>query len=257
MCTGKKGRPRTILGASETPPPRHVVTFRADQVQFPYSTSINGTFSGKIPGWGKGELISVVTFAVVNVSTGGPAFHGPFGWGKTYPVYTISNASLTDITSLVQPNGSIVVRPTLVSDARYYLIQAFYATQPLVREVEPWSATPKTIFQNGSLATDHLSARGAKLITDFLEDYVLDDESKTLFKEVGGYFWEDSVEIDSYLYWTPGLHQMFQERYKVGACSLPSQRYLLTHLVRFTPLCSTSCGQKWLHDQKLAFIMGA
>ncbi|RDI87076.1 hypothetical protein Vi05172_g2907 [Venturia inaequalis] len=77
-----------------------------------------------------------------------------------------------------------------------------------------WSARPQNIFQNGSVAVDHFSAAGAKVITDFLEDYVLDDESKQLFKDVGHLFWEDSVEIDGDLYWTPGLEKKFLEMYK-------------------------------------------
>lgn len=153
---------------------------------------------------------------MVNISKAGADFHGPFGWGKTYPEYTISEASLTDVTNLGEKsNGTITVTLQRVPNAQYYVLEAYYAIQPLGRELGPWSTNPSSIFQNGSVATDHFSATGAKVITDFLEDYVLDEEIKTLFKEVGRYFWEDSVEISAGLYWTPGLEQQFQQRYQV------------------------------------------
>ncbi|TID14360.1 hypothetical protein E6O75_ATG09439 [Venturia nashicola] len=180
----------------------------------PVNITIEDTFTGKIPGWGNGNLVSVVTYAVTNVSKAGPKSLGPFGTGKSFPAYTISNASLTDVTILVQANGTISVTPVQVPGAQYYGLSAFYTRQLLGREVKAWSAKPQNIFQNGSVAVDHFSAAGAKVITDFLEDYVLDDESKQLFKDVGHLFWEDSVEIDGDLYWTPGLEKQFLEMYK-------------------------------------------
>jgi hypothetical protein len=163
----------------------------------------------------------VVTYAVMSRTIAGPDFHGPFGWGKTYPEYTISNASLTDVRSLVQANGAIAVNVTSVPDAQYYELQAFYLRQPLSRENSPWSSTPKTIFANGTIAADHFSVAGAKLITDFLEQHVLDDETRALFGEVGNYLWEDSVEIDGYLYWTPGLEDEFFQTYDVRKAHPP------------------------------------
>lgn len=118
----------------------------------------------------------------------------------------------------MQGNGTISVTPVQVPGAQYYGLSAFYTRQLLGREVKAWSARPQNIFQNGSVAVDHFSAAGAKVITDFLEDYVLDDESKQLFKDVGHLFWEDSVEIDGDLYWTPGLEKKFLEMYKVRIC---------------------------------------
>ncbi|OBT85026.1 hypothetical protein VE02_04996 [Pseudogymnoascus sp. 03VT05] len=130
-----------------------------------YSTTNIGNFSGTVPGWGKGEFIGAVTFAVTNVGTHSADFHGPFGWGKSYPAYTISNASLTDVTSLVDSKGFIETIPIQTADAQCYVIQAYYSVQPL------------------ELAVDHFSAVGAKVITDFMEDYVLLDGVKELFQQ--------------------------------------------------------------------------
>jgi outer membrane receptor for ferrienterochelin and colicin len=156
-----------------------------------------------------------VTYGVLNIPTAGPIWHDPFGWGRSYPQYTIPNQSLTDVTDLVQDNGTITVSSRELSNAQYYSLQAYYTAQPLGRELAAWSNNPTTIFQNGSVAVDHFSTTGAKVITDFLEDYVLDEETVQLFQEVGRYFWEDSVEIDGKMYWTPGLRDIFHEKYGV------------------------------------------
>lgn len=69
------------------------------------------------------------------------------------------------------------------------------------------------------MAVDHFSAVGAKIITDFIEDYVLLDGVKELFQQVGKNLWEDSVEIGGDTYWTPGLLDKFQAKYGVSTCS--------------------------------------
>jgi hypothetical protein len=161
--------------------------------------------------------VSAVTFAVTNVGTHPAEFHGAFGWGKPYPMYTVSNASLADVTSLVDSKGYIKVSPKEVPDAQYYVIQAYYAVQPLGRELAAWTSNPQTIFQNGSVAVDHFSAVGAKVITDFMENYVLLDGVKELFQLVGKNLWEDSVEISGELYWTPDLLAKFKAKYGVNA----------------------------------------
>jgi len=146
--------------------------------------------------------VSAVTFAVTNVGTHPAEFHGAFGWGKPYPMYTVSNASLADVTSLVDSKGFIKVSPKEVPDAQYYVIQAYYAVQPLGRELAAWTSNPQTIFQNGSVAVDHFSAV---------------DGVKELFQLVGKNLWEDSVEISGELYWTPDLLAKFKAKYGVNA----------------------------------------
>jgi hypothetical protein len=156
---------------------------------------------------------------VTEAGTHAADFHGVFGWGRSYPEYTISNASLTDVTSLVNSKGLINTSPKEVSNMQYSVIQAYYAVQPLERELAAWSSNPQTIFQNGSVAVDHFSAVGAKVITDFIEDYVLLDDITELFQQVGNNLWEDSVEIPGATYWTAGLLDKFQAKY--GVCIRP------------------------------------
>ncbi|KAL4870900.1 hypothetical protein BDV12DRAFT_207278 [Aspergillus spectabilis] len=165
-----------------------------------YSTIHNGSFSGTVPGWGKGQFAGAVVFAVTNVGTNPPDFHGAFGWGRSYPAYTISNGTLADVTDLIDSKGFIEISPKTIPNAQYYVVQAYYA---------------RPYFQNGSVAVDHFSAVGAEVITDFMEDYVLLDGVQELFRQVGKNLWEDSVEISGDTCWTPGLLDKFQAKYGV------------------------------------------
>ncbi|KAM3071256.1 hypothetical protein ACMFMF_007729 [Clarireedia jacksonii] len=197
-----------------------------EKIWFERVTNITVIFNGTIPGWGKGEFVGAVTFAVTEVGTDAADFHGAFGWGSSYPEYTISNASLTDMTSLVNLKGFININSKKASNVLYYVIQAYYVVQPLERELAAWSSNPKTIFQNGSVAIDHFSAVGAKVITDFMEDYVLLDGITELFQQEGKNLWEDSVEIPDATYWTPGLLEKFQAKYGFFCKSLGLQTWL-------------------------------
>lgn len=124
---------------------------------------------------------------------------------------------MADVTSLVDSKGFIKVSPKELLDAQYYVIQAYYAVQPLGRELTAWTSNRQTIFQNGSITVDHFSAVGAKVITDFMEDYVLLNRVKKLFQQVGKSLWEDSVEISGELYWISDLLAKFKAKYGVNA----------------------------------------
>ena len=153
---------------------------------------------------------------MVDIGTHPAESHGPFGAGSPYPVYTISNASLTEVTQLVGSDGSIEIAPTKADEALYYVLQAYYAYQPLYRHQLAYTNTPQNILQNGSVLVDHYSTTGAKVITDFLEEYVLVNGNRELLQKYGNYIWEDSVEIAGHSYWTPSVAENFQERFNVG-----------------------------------------
>ena len=61
----------------------------------------------------------------------------------------------------------------------------------------------------GSYIVDHFSATGAKLSTDFMDQYgfITGD-----LEDVGMYAWEDSIELMAPLYWTDSLMQDFSDR---------------------------------------------
>ncbi|KAI1409815.1 hypothetical protein F5Y13DRAFT_202982 [Hypoxylon sp. FL1857] len=179
------------------------------------ATILNGIYSGQLPGWGRGDLVSVVTFAVYNATNKTDNPGGTFGsyFQRNYTEYVISEESLTEVTKLVQKDGSIVANVAPVDGAQYYLLYASYAQRSYARACVASSPNPQNILQNGSLAVDHFSETGARVTTKFLEEYILIDGIKELMMEVGNYIWEDSVEIPSYTYWTPALPRLFENEH--------------------------------------------
>ena len=131
-------------------------------------------------------------------------------------LHTIATSSITDISSEIQVDGSVnVTAPTIDGAVAYYLLAAYYS-KSYTRACVASNSEPKDILQNGSFAVDHFSPVGAQLTTSFLEQYILIDGIDELIREVGNYIWEDSVEIPSFVYWTPNLTSVFREQHGVS-----------------------------------------
>lgn len=131
--------------------------------------------------------------------------------------------SLIDLTEKVTDDK---LEWTAPSDHDEYVVFAFYERYTNQRSCK---GVPIDVIANGSWVTDHFSAGGSKLVTEFWEDNLLDDEVQGLLKSVGKHCkpyssqntplqwrtdhaiaWEDSMEIQASLYWTPD----FLERFK-------------------------------------------
>lgn len=102
-----------------------------------------------------------------------------------FTLYTVTESSLQDITSQVI-GGSLNITFPANSTAEGFLVYASYAVQPLVRSGAA-GPDPQTFIQNGSFSVDHFSPVGAKVTTDFLEQFVLINGAKELLEEVGNY----------------------------------------------------------------------
>ncbi|KAM5353547.1 hypothetical protein ACJ41O_000197 [Fusarium nematophilum] len=72
-------------------------------------------------------------------------------------------------------------------------------------------ANPDGPIANGSWITDHFSADGAKLVTQFWEENLLDDDVKRLLQSAGQHTWEDSMEMQASLWWTPDFIKRFKK----------------------------------------------
>lgn len=131
--------------------------------------------------------------------------------------YTIASSSLTDVSDLVQTNGSITVTAPTVEGATSYFLMASYYSRSYSRACVPSNPNPQNILQNGSFAVDHFSPVGAQLTTNFLEEHILVEGILDLIREVGNYIWEDSVEIPGMVYWTPNLTDAFQDQHGVSS----------------------------------------
>ncbi|KAI1399275.1 hypothetical protein F4819DRAFT_465758 [Hypoxylon fuscum] len=177
------------------------------------ATILNNTYNGQVPGWGRGDLVSVVTFAVYNSTNKTVPPASVISDEYNYTEYLTSSESIAEVTSLVQEDGFIKVTVNPVEGAIFYLIYASYAERSYARACVASSDNPQNILQNGSFAVDHYSKTGSAVTIDFLEKYILIDGIKELMMEVGNYVWEDSVEIPSYTYWTPDLEKIFQKEH--------------------------------------------
>ncbi|KAJ8098505.1 hypothetical protein POJ06DRAFT_136574 [Lipomyces tetrasporus] len=187
-------------------------------------------FMGTLPGWGSGELVSALTFAITNTTgvssliTGTSILVGDVVNASQYLIspsvnstqYTISSESLTDVTDLVREDGSISITAPSIDGALSYMLLTSYYSRSYARACVASSPNPENILQNGSFAVDHFSQAGAQLTTDFLEKYILIDGIDDLMREVGNYIWEDSVEIPSQVMWTPNLTHVFREQHGYG-----------------------------------------
>ncbi|OJZ88644.1 hypothetical protein ASPFODRAFT_130526 [Aspergillus luchuensis CBS 106.47] len=183
-----------------------------DLAPFNVSVSSNGTYNGQIPGWGTGELVSLVSARVVNTSTivnpASSLFSTP---ANNATRLVLATESLVDHTDVVSADGMVSLSFN-VSEHYSYRLFAYYQYQDLVKNLDIYENTTGSIFDNGSYTVDHFSARGAQTTIDFWETYILNDtDIKALLQEVGRYGWEDSIEIKSNISWSPSIPDIFEQ----------------------------------------------
>ncbi|KAH0429215.1 hypothetical protein CcaCcLH18_08567 [Colletotrichum camelliae] len=99
-------------------------------------------------------------------------------------------------------------------------IVAWYTRYTNQRSID---AAPDAVswLQNWSWITDHFSAAGAKKLTGFFDEYIIpEEEDRKLLARVGRYAWEDSMEMDTALWWTHDFADSFrtQRGYDIATC---------------------------------------
>ncbi|KAJ5605313.1 secreted protein [Penicillium lagena] len=184
------------------------------------SIAVNGSFNDTVPGWNTGKLQAVITATVTDsVVTSGNKPSLPNDVASNRTQVTLATKSLQLLTDKVGPDGHLEVdfassedvgMERLIFCVYLYHLNALAQAQPtsLLGPQTP----PKDFIQNGSWTVDHFSARGANLMTDFWEKYLLVGGTKEALMKVGNYAWEDSIEIDPDLYWTKELPENFEKR---------------------------------------------
>ncbi|KAI0475378.1 hypothetical protein GGR56DRAFT_510973 [Xylariaceae sp. FL0804] len=149
--------------------------------------------------WGTNQLVAVVAAQVeydINLAE--------YFWGAS-----LYEDSLIDLTNLTTDGSLSWTAP--VGNGTTWKLFAFYERYSMQREcVSVSNAT--TTLGNGSWMVDHFSASGAKKATDFWDSHMLDDANiKSLVRQVGASAWEDSLEMQSALWWTAGFLDRFEE----------------------------------------------
>ncbi|GMF77983.1 unnamed protein product [Aspergillus oryzae] len=150
----------------------------AGEIEFlNYSTT--AALLGEVPGWGKGDLVSAVTFAVLNTTTvtqPPPQPQTPLPLSPNDVSESLfSLESLTELTDSISQDGKMTVNVSSVKEATSYMLYASYARRSYARACTASSENHQNILQNGSFAVDHFSVMGAKVTTSFLKEYILID----------------------------------------------------------------------------------
>lgn len=134
--------------------------------------------------------------------------------------YTIGKDSFRNITDLAAADGSISY--TNDTDDEYILV-AVYSRGTGQNIGGAYQYMDRTDVTAGSerdcWVVDHLSVAGAEIVTDYL-DRMFTPEIKALLKEVGGYFFEDSLELKGSTSWTVDMRDEFANRagYELDDC---------------------------------------
>jgi hypothetical protein len=98
--------------------------------------------------------------------------------------YTLSHGSLQDITSSFDRSTGQLNLSFPSGPSRIF---AFYQRLSGNHNVHFDNDRNETIFDHGSFAVDHNSARGAQTVIDLWEKHILDDEVLMLIRDAGNY----------------------------------------------------------------------
>ncbi|EJT69034.1 hypothetical protein GGTG_13431 [Gaeumannomyces tritici R3-111a-1] len=185
-----------------------------DLVPFTAAVPPNRSFHGVVPGWGTGELVSVVSAAVASQKSLSTTASDELQLvNVTWDQYILRHGSLTErISSVDNTTGEVSLTLGAASNSTGYRLFAFYQKLTLERNLVFNATQDKTIFDNGSFVVDHFDGAGARVVARFWEDHILTDPTtKELLTKVGNYAWEDSVEITSNISWSKSLSARFQK----------------------------------------------
>ncbi|CAJ0543781.1 Ff.00g039230.m01.CDS01 [Fusarium sp. VM40] len=189
-----------------------------DMVPFTEAIPRKDIFTGKIPGWGAGDLVSLVSALVESDRIVTYTAAGAVGLQNvTYTEYRLNPETLTELTKHVDQWGSISLTLPQAPKGKHYRLFAFYERLAGHKNLSFNSFRHATIFDDGSYAVDHFSSNGATVIRKFWAEHILSDEVLKLLSKVGNYAWEDSLELTFNVTWSRSLPDLFK---KVAGYSL-------------------------------------
>lgn len=160
-----------------------------DLVPFTTAVGSNGSFRGVVPGWGAGELVALVSAAVVSEKSVTTQVLSDLQFTNvTYDQYVLRRDSLAERTSSVSPTtGEVSLTLPVSSSATGFRLFAFYQRLSLNKNLVFNATQDATIFDNGSFVVDHFSGAGAQVVTRFWEERILTDSTKEMLAKVGNY----------------------------------------------------------------------
>ncbi|SPO03179.1 uncharacterized protein DNG_05861 [Cephalotrichum gorgonifer] len=185
-------------------------TFSGDvpPAEVPQGVLMGGDFMHELEMFGTPTLMAAVAGKIINKTTTPVEIPG-YGTVELGLV-NMDESTMVDITESVSSNGTTLdwEAPSGNSTWRIFTFWEHYTNQRSCAA----GVNADTFLGNGSWIVDHFSKAGAKRTTDFWDDSILsDDEVAQMLSSVGNYAWEDSMEINAALYWTPDLPQRFKK----------------------------------------------
>lgn len=148
----------------------------------------NGSFEGLVPGWGTGQLVALVSAQVLStLNFSSPGGTIPGQEPTSYSQLVLKHDTLTEWTDHVSLYGHVSLKFPIVENGLGYQLFAFYQHLTLHKNLAFTSNNATNVYENGSYAVDHFSARGAKTVTKFWEEHILTNGVKELLMEVGNY----------------------------------------------------------------------
>lgn len=148
----------------------------------------SGSFNGKIPGWGTGDLISLVTALVKSNQSISYLGTGLVGLQNvTYNEYQLNHKTLNEVTERVDQQGHVKLSLPKAPNGSHYRLFAFYERLSGHKNLKFDSTQHITIFDNGSYAVDHFSSQGAAVVGRLWEKHILKGRVPMLLAKVGNY----------------------------------------------------------------------
>ncbi|EXK80650.1 hypothetical protein FOQG_14856 [Fusarium oxysporum f. sp. raphani 54005] len=197
-----------------------------DMVPFTAEVSSSGSFNGIVPGWGTGNLVSMVTALVKSNKTitfEGSGLAGP--QNVTYDDFKLGHRTLSEVTQRVDRQGRTRLSFPKAPQGSHYRIFTFYERLSKHKNLKFTSKKHEAIFDNGSYAVDHFSGKGATVVGQFWDEHILKGNIPKLLARVGNYAWEDSMELTYNVSWSKSIPVRFQ---KVAGYSIKPYLPLLT-----------------------------
>jgi hypothetical protein len=158
------------------------------KVPFSETVPSDGSFTGIIPGWGQGELVSLVSALVLSNQTMSFLASGNTGEvNVTYDQYILRDGTLVDQSAQVSTTGEVKLSFPEITSGSYYRLFSFYQKLSGNKNLDFTSTRDSTVFDNGSYTVDHFSIGGAQAVARCWEKYILLDGVPELLRDVGNY----------------------------------------------------------------------
>ncbi|KAH7129747.1 hypothetical protein B0J13DRAFT_644623 [Dactylonectria estremocensis] len=167
-----------------------------DMIPFTEAVLQSGLFAGTIPGWGTGDLVSLVSALVKSNKTITYQGAGIVGVKNiTYDEYRLVPGALSEHTSLVDKRGLVKLSFPRAPKGSHYRLFAFYERLAGHKNLKFNSTKHTTIFDDGSYAVDHFSPKGAAVVSKFWKENILKDGVPELLARVGNYAYGSAMDM--------------------------------------------------------------